>query len=164
MSEFNSLEEYYQYLEKDYSLLYDVNLPNRLLALRDKLSDDVLKSNCTYESLFAQFPVHKGEFRPQISYADGDSFPNLSLFAPGLDYIKFRAANTSNAKFKGKYNQLLWESTKHNDFGKLTVDSYYTLLDQAYTGNIVWDDTSTQQAFQNYFESLFIISQKLNYL
>ncbi len=164
MSDFNSLDDYYEYLEKDSSLLHDVNLTNRLLSLRDRLSDEILKSNCTYEALFVQFPIRKGEFHPQISYTDGDGFPNLSLFANGLDYIKFRAAHTSNAKFKGKYNQLLWESLKHNDFGNAAVDNYYALLDRAYTHDAdIAGDNSTQQVFQNYFETLFVISQRLNY-
>jgi len=164
MNGFNTLDDYYQFVEGDTSLLYDINLAKKLLALRDKLSDETLKSNCTYELHFVEFPFHKGKFSPQISFTNGEEYPNLSLFEAGVDYLKARAARTVNSKFRGKYNHLLWELLKHNDFGRLAVDSYYALLEHVYTHDItIAADALTQQAFNNHFETLYTISQGLNY-
>jgi hypothetical protein len=52
MKGFNTLDDYYQFIEEDKSLLYDMNLAKRLIQLRDKLSDDNHKSNCAYELHF----------------------------------------------------------------------------------------------------------------
>jgi hypothetical protein len=164
MNGFNTLDDYYQFVEGDTSLLYDINLAKKLLALRDKLSDETLKSNCTYELHFVEFPFHKGKLSPQISFTNGEEYPNLSLFQAGVYYLKARAAGTVNSKFRGKYNHLLWELLKHNDFGRLAVDSYYALLEHVYTHDItIAADTLTQQAFNNHFETLYTISQRLNH-
>lgn len=162
MNGFNTLDDYYQFVEGDTSLLYDINLAKKLLVLRDKLSDETLKSSCTYELHFVEFPFHKGKFSPQISLTNGEEYPNLS--AAGVDYLKSRGSKTTNPKFKGKYNHLLWEMLKHNDFGKLAVDNYYTMLYHAFAhDNSIASDTLTQQAFKNHFETLYLISQRLNY-
>ncbi len=158
---FESLESYYEYLEKDSSLLLDYNISNSLLKLRDKAEEKELKSYCSYELYFTDYTINNGEIRPKISYTSGESYPNFTLFDDDLKYIKARAENIKNPKYKAKYNHLLWESKhKHNDYAKQAIDNYVLFLQNTY---IPLDDNLSHHSFENYFKNLFIIAQTTNY-
>lgn len=158
---FENLQAYYDYLEKDSSLLQDYNIPKSLIALRDKTEEKELKSFCSYELFFTDYIIYNGEIKPKRSYTSGESYPNLALFDDDLKYIKSRAENVENPKYKAKYNYLLWESKhKHNDYAKKSIDNYFSFLKSA---SVSFNDNLSQHAFENYFKNLFILCQTINY-
>lgn len=165
MIDFKSLDDYYQYLESDQSLLYSLKLPRKLLALREALTDETLKAECTYEYHFVDYPIHKGTLHPKITYSSGEVYPNLSLFKDGLDYIKHRLEGVTNPKYKAKYNQLLWECLKHNQYATQAVDNYYIALRQYLSQSDASGavDVLILQAIQTHFEVLYSISQNVHY-
>lgn len=158
---FESLQAYYEYLEKDSSLLMDYNISYSLIKLRDKAEEKELKSYCSYELFFTDYSINSGEIKPKISYTSGESYPNFALFDDDFKYIKSRAENVRNPKHKAKYNHLLWESKhKHNDYAKQAIDNYFLFLKSV---SIAIDDNLSHHAFENYFKNLFILCQTINY-
>jgi len=158
---FESLQAYYDYVERDRSLLLDYNVSYSLIKLRDKAAEKELKSFCSYELFFTDYTINSGEIKPKISYTNEESYPNFALFDDDLKYIKSRAANVMNPKYKAKYYHLLWESKhKHNAFAKQAIDNYFSFLKSA---SFPFDDNLSQHAFENYFKNLFILCQTINY-
>ena len=146
---FENLQSYYDYLEKDNDLLFDQNISYSLMNLRDKVEEKELKSFCSYELFFTDYTINSGELRPKLSYANGESYPNFSLFDDDFQYIKTRAENTKSPKHKAKYNHLLWESKhKHSDYAKQAIDNYFLFLKNV---SLPLDDNLLHQAFENYF-------------
>lgn len=115
---FENLEAYYEYLEKDSSLLLDYNISNSLIKLRDKAEEKELKSYCSYELFFTDYTINNGEIRPKISYTSGKSYPNFTLFDDDLKYIKARAENIKILSIK--QNTIIF-------FGKASISIMTTL-------------------------------------
>jgi len=158
---FESIQAYYEYIEKDSSLLLDYNISYSLIKLRDKAEEKELKSHCSYELFFTDYTINSGEIKPKLSYTSGESYPNFSLFDDDLKYIKSRAESVKNPKYKAKYNHLLWESKhKHNDYAKQAIDNYFLFLKSV---SFPIDDNLSHHAFENYFKNLFILCQTINY-
>lgn len=157
---FEDLEAYYDYLENETSLLFDYNISNSLLNLRDIIENDDLKKHCSYEIYFNDYSIRNGEIKPKISTAD-NTYPHFDLFEDDLNYIKIRAANTVNPKYKAKYNHLLWNSKhKNHSFAKLAIDSYFTFLKSV---SFSLSDNLSHHSFEIHFQNLFILSQSSNY-
>jgi len=158
---FENIEAYYEYLEKDNRLLYDSNLSNKIVNLRDKIEDKELKSQCSYELFFWDFTMGNGEVKPNLTYTNGQEYPNLTLFEDDFKYIKLRAENVQNPKYKAKYNHLLWTSKhKHNDYAKKAIDNYFLFIKSV---SVPLEDNLSNHAFENYFKNTFILSQRVNY-
>lgn len=158
---FENLETYYEYLETDNGLLYDFNLSKKIIILRDKAEDKELKSQCSYELFFSDFTMENGEVKPHLTYTNGQEYPNLTLFEDYFKYIKSRAENVQNPKYKAKYNHLLWASKhKHNDYAKQAIDNYFSFIKSV---SVPVDDNLSHHAFENYFKNVFILSQSVNY-
>lgn len=158
---FESLSEYYEYIESDNSLLVDYNTSNALTRLGDKIEDAELKKHCSYEQYFNDYSFINGGTQPKFSSADGSGYPNFSLFEDDLIYIKQRAENTINPKYKAKYNHLLWNSKhKHYFYSKLAIDNYLQFLSGV---TLKLDDNLSHHSFESYFQNLFILAQSLNY-
>ena len=158
---FNNLNEYYEYLENDTNLKYlDLNTYKYITALRDKTANENTKKLCSYEIFFADFSIKKGELIPKFQNGS-NAYPTLKLFDDNFDYIKKRAKNVNNPKYKAKYNHLLWLSPqKHIDFAKQAIDSYLLLLKNS---SFFGDDNLQCFSFVQYFENLYILSQSINY-
>lgn len=158
---FENLESYYEYLEQDNSLTRDIDITYSLIALRDKTEEKELKSFCSYELFFNDYNFNNGEAKPKLAYAGGESYPSLALFDDDFNYIKTRAEDVKNPKYKSKYNHLLWESKhKHFDFAKQAIENYFQFLKDV---SIPIEDNLQHHAFENYFQTLFILCQTLNY-
>ncbi len=159
--EFQSLDEYYEYLEKNTNFQYlDLNTNKYITALRDKTEDDNTKKLCSYELFFADFSIENGLQVPKFQI-DDNAYPTLELFDDNFEYIKTRANKVQNQKYKAKYNHLLWLSPqKHIDFAKQAIDSYLNLLKNS---SFSVDDNLQCYSFGKYFKNLFVLSQKVNY-
>jgi hypothetical protein len=158
---FENLETYYEYLETDNGLLCDFNLSKKIVILRDKTEDKELKSQCSYELFFSDFTIENGVLKPQLTYTNGQEYPNLTLFEDDFKHIKSRAENVKNPKYKAKYNHLLWCSgLKHNDYAKQAIDNYFSFLKSVF---IPLDENLSHRTFGDYFKNLFILSQTINY-
>ncbi|PKL80379.1 MAG: hypothetical protein CVV25_04415 [Ignavibacteriae bacterium HGW-Ignavibacteriae-4] len=158
---FENLDEYYNYLESDNSLIIDISISNSLLELRDKIEDADLKKYCSYELFFNDYIFRDGNSNPKYHDIDRSSYPNLDLFNDDLDYIKIRAEKTVNPKYKAKYNHLLWNSEhKHRSFATLAIDNYLAFLK---TVSFNYQDSLSNQSFGSYFQNLFILSQYSNF-
>jgi hypothetical protein len=158
---FENLQSYYDYLEADNTLLNDHSLSMRIANLRDKIEDVNLKQQCSYEIFSTDYKFENGELKPQMSYTNGDTYPNFSLFSDDLAYLKERATNTQNPKHKAKYNHIIWCSKhKHNDFAKLAVDNYLLVLSKF---QLLVDDHLSNHSFCSCFKNAFILGQKSSY-
>jgi hypothetical protein len=158
---FESLQNYYDYLESDCTLSHDINVSKSLINLRDKSEENSLKSFCSYELFFTAYSLDDGVLRPQVSLPKGESYPNFSLFEDDLKYIMARAGNVKNPKHKAKYNHLLWESKhKHNDYAKQAIDNYLMFLKSV---SLPPEDNLAHHTFGDYYRNLFTLCQTINY-
>lgn len=158
---FNSLDEYYDYLENDneFSQL-DLNTYKYITALRDKTEDENIKKLYSYESFFADFSIEEGKHIPRFQ-SGVNVYPALELFDDNFDYIKTRSNKAQNPKYKAKYNHLLWLSPqKHIDFAKQAIESYLLLLKNS---SFSVDDNLQCYSFGKYYKNLFVLSQKIGY-
>lgn len=158
---FEHLDAYYDYLESDNSLLFDYNISSSLIKLRDKIEDTELKKHCSYELYFNDYSIIEGDIKPKLSNVDGTSYPNFDLFDDDLIYIKARAENTVNPKYKAKYNHFLWNSKhKHYSFATGAIDNYLVFLNSV---SLKLDDNLSHHSFESFYQNLFILSQGSNY-
>ncbi|HMG82163.1 MAG TPA: DUF4209 domain-containing protein [Ferruginibacter sp.] len=158
---FENIKSYYEYLENDNGLLNNHNISKEIASLRDKSNTTELKSECSYEIFFTDYSITKAKITPHIRYANGDEYPNLSLFDDDLKYIQSRAKDIKNPKYKAKYNNLLWNSKhKHLNYAKQSIDSYIDFITSIL---FPLSDNLSNKAFEIYFENLFILSQSINY-
>ncbi len=159
--DFQNLDEYYDYLENDTNFQsLDLNTYKYITALRDKTVDENAKKLCSYELFFADFSIEKGLHVPKFQIG-ANAYPTVELFDNNFDYIKLRAENVQNPKYKAKYNHLLWLSPqKHIDFAKKAIESYLLLLQNS---SFSVDDNLQCYSFGKYFINLFVLSQKVNY-
>jgi len=159
---FETLKEYYGFINKDLSFQRKLNLSNKLTQLRDKLHDDNEKKKVTYEIYFSNFSFNKGKYTPLVGYTNGSCYPEKTLFED-FEYIKQRANSHEllNSKYKAKYNHLLWESPiKHIDFAKSAIDNYLEFLK---SGKLSPKDNLSNHGFSQLFMNLFVLCQKVNY-
>jgi hypothetical protein len=158
---FQNLDEYYDYLENDTSFKYlDLNTYKYITALRDKTEDKITKKLCSYELFFADFSIEKGVHIPEFQ-SGSRAYPTLELFDDNFEYIKARAKNVKNPKYKAKYNHLLWLSPhKHINFAKRAIENYLSLLKKS---SFPADDSLQCDSFGNYFKNLFVLCQTVNY-
>lgn len=159
--EFQTLDEYYDYIENDTNFHFlDFNTYKLLTALRENIQDENTKKICSYELFFADFIIENGIH--VAKYQSGaNAYPTLELFDDNFNYIKTRANQVQNPKHKAKYNHLLWLSPqKHINFAKQSIESYLSLLEN-FSFSI--DDNSQCLSFGKYFKNLFILSQTINY-
>ncbi len=159
--EFQSLDEYFEYLENDTNFQFlDLNTYKYITALRDKIEDEKIKKLCSYELIFADFSIENGIHIPKFQ-SGTSAYPILDLFDDNFDYIKARAKQVQNPKYKAKYNHLLWLSPKkHIDYAKQAIESYLFLLENS---SFSVDDNLQCLSFGKYFKNLFILSQTINY-
>lgn len=159
--DFNNLDEYYDYLENDTNFSFlDLNTYKYITFLRDKIEDEKTKKLCSYELFFADFSIENGIHVPKFQ-SGANAYPTLELFDDNFDYIKTRANQVQNPKYKAKYNHLLWLSPqKHIDFAKQAIESYLSLLKKS---SFSVDDNLQCLSFGKYFKNLFILSQTINY-
>jgi len=159
--DFQNLDEYYEYLENNTNFKYlDLNTYKYITALRDKIEDEGLKKLCSYELFFAEFSIEEGKHIPKFQ-SGANAYPTLELFDDNFDYIKTRANNAQNPKYKAKYNHLLWLSPqKHIDFAKEAIESYLLLLKNS---SFDVEDNLQCFSFGKYFKNIFILSQTVNH-
>src|SRR6185437_14389301 len=158
---FTTIQEYYQYLENDKNILNDYNVSLSLNGAITKCDDPILKLQWTYELFFTDFKMELGGIRPHFTNNDGQEYPNYALFKDNLTYIKKRANDTLNTKYKAKYNHLLWESKqKHLDYAKEAIDGYFSFIQSV---QFSFDDIKPNKAFEKYFENLFALALQANY-
>jgi hypothetical protein len=159
--DFQNLDEYYNYLENDTNFKWlDLNTYKYITVLRDKTDDYNLKKICSYELFFADFTIDKGLHIPKFQ-SGANVYPTLELFDDNFDYIKTRANNVNNLKYKAKYNHLLWLSPqKQINFAKQAIESYLLLLQNS---SFQADDNLLCYSFANYFKNLFVLCQTVNY-
>ncbi|MDN4029816.1 DUF4209 domain-containing protein [Chryseobacterium gambrini] len=159
--QFTNLESYYTYLEEDENFsVHDFNTTKYLKILGDSSSEAELKKLYSYEQFFCDFSIKKGEHVPQYQMGDY-KYPTLELFDDDFVYLKKRAEETINPKYKSRYNHILWLSPqKHYNYAKQAIESYMTLLENS---NFAADDNLLNNSFRTYFENLFLLSQSINY-
>ena len=161
----NNLQEYHDFIETQNGLYRDFQLSGKVSALRELVNDENEKKFCSYEIYLADFEIHKGKLKPLYSTVgeNGETFvyPSLSLFEDNFDYLKQRAENIVNPKFKAKYYNILWESEiKHVKFAKLAVDNYLSFLKKCECNEA---DNLESKGFADLFENAFSLSQHISY-
>jgi hypothetical protein len=155
---FNTLEEYYTFLNEDKLLKGIVGLSSNLKLLREKLVLEEEKKNCSIEICFTDFKFKKGEYIPLISI-DSNCYPELKAF-DDLEYLKQRALNCINTKYKSKYYHLLYKKINDKREAIKAIDSYFELI------NILNSDLKDNleiRGFLDTFDNLLILTEKVKY-
>lgn len=162
---FQSLDEYYIFLESQSDLLWDQNVSTGLKKLLEQSQDEILKKETSYELYIQDFNIVKNELKKRMSYPDNNGifqeYPSFNLFNDDLEYLKLRAKQVLNLKLKAKYNHILWLApVKNRNFAVSAVDNYLAVLKET---NFDPDDTARCKAFSRLFENLFLLSQQVSY-
>lgn len=158
---FSSLEDFHNYITSENDLIWDVHLPLRLGRLSEKVEDEEVKERCLYESHIFSFSFEKGEIKSKSKNADGSEYPTFNLFTDDLVYLKERANEEENSKYKAHYNHLLWKSpAKHGNYAKSAIDHYILFLSIT---PITLEDNGANQAYSRYFKNLFSLCQEISY-
>lgn len=153
---FESIQDYYNFLENDKSLSYDFNIVKSLIKLRDKEEDPQKKSICSFEIFFMDFGVLDGEITYKTKFANGETYPNFALFKDDLGYIISRAETVTNAKYKAKYNHLLWQSPqKNNKYLIEAVNNYFLFIKEL----ALIQGNNSKYEFESLLRTIFILSQ-----
>lgn len=157
----DSIQDYYDYLENDSSLVYDFSISKSLINLIKLNDKNDLKTICMYELYFNEYILANGELRPKITNTDGTSFPNFTLFDDDLHYIMSRAENTQNPKYKAKYLHLLWESPqKHHKYCTSAIDFYFLFLKNC---QLPLKDNISFHSFKNLFFTIYNLSNRIKH-
>lgn len=157
--EFQSIEEYYTFIENDTDL-QNINLSVNIRELLNKYKDEKDKIICTNEIILNDLMIEGGIHIP-ISQSGDNSYLTLKCFNDNFDYIKKRASNVQNPKYKAKYNHILWLSSyKHISFAKIAINCYMNFLEKNISLN---NDYKQKHFFTKQFKNLFILCQTTNY-
>lgn len=158
---FETLQQYYDFLEQDKELFTNINISNAIVNVRDSSDDSDIKSQSTYEIYFNDLLFINGTVAPKIKHENGGDYPSLSLFDDGFMYIKRRALEIENPKYKARYYQLLWQSThRHFDYAKNAIDNHFTFVTNA---SFAVDDHKSSMAYTIAVENLFALCQATDY-
>lgn len=156
----DSLEEYYDYLEKDTSILENQFLYKDLEKIKQTLHDIDKQKHCDHEIYFLQFRYEKGSLKPYLSYGNQE-FPNLDLFDDNFEYITKRASKISNPKYRGRYNQILWSSNaKKIEYCWEAIDSY---IKHTKSTEFIYSDNLACRKYSEELINLFTLSFSVNY-
>ncbi|MEZ7500745.1 DUF4209 domain-containing protein [Flavobacterium sp. Arc3] len=155
---FNTLEEYYTYLNEDNFFKTDIGLSSNLKPLQDKLISEEEKKNCTIEICFNNFNFKKGTYVPLFSLGSYCS-PDLEAF-DDLEYLKQRTLNCINPKFKSKYFHLLYHKTNDKRDAIEAINTYFDLLENT---ELDLFDNLEIRGFINVFDNLIYLVEKVKY-
>ncbi len=156
---FNNLQEYYNFLnEKTSFSIHTLLLSNNLNRIFQTLNDSTDKDSCIYELNFNEFEIRKGEYIPDSSIGN-QHFPSLESFN-NLEYLKVRATECENHRFKAKYYHLIYFKSKNNQDAQKAVDCYFDLIKlQPFD----LKDNSEIIIFNENFENLILLSNNIKY-
>jgi hypothetical protein len=155
---FNTLEEYYTFLNEDKLFKEQIGISSNLKPLLNSLENEEEKSKCSFEICFNDFSFSNGEYIPL--FASGEScYPALEQF-DDLEYLKQRAKNCLNNKYKAKYFHLLYHKTNDKREAIKGIDSYFELLKAS---NFDLKDNPEIRRFVDTFDNLIFLSEKVKY-
>ena len=155
---FNNLQEYYTYLNEDNFFKENIGLSSHLKPLQHKLISEEEKKNCVLEISFNDFNFKNGIYVPLFS-AGSNCYPDLNAF-DDLDYLKQRALETVNYKYKAKYYHLLYHKTKDKREAIKAIESYLEFLRNS---NLGLKDNSEIRGFIDAFDNLIHLVDKVKY-
>ena len=144
------LVDFYKSLENISSInIWDIQSN---LIPTEKIDDD-WKDKLLTERKVLYFNFNDGQLVQNIQVTDSQGqITNLTLSENEIDYIKDRLKTSSNPWLKSRYAHLLWQTTKHNDFAEIAIDSYIQLLNE-FTINDLHE-------LQNVLTAILLISVK----
>ena len=144
------LVDFYKSLENISSInIWDIQ--SNLIPTK-KIDDD-WKDKLLIERKVLYYNFNDGQLVQNIQVPDSQGqITNLTLSEKETDYIKDRLKTSSNPWLKSRYAHLLWQTTKHNDFAEIAIDSYIQLLNE-FTINDLHE-------LQNVLTAILLISVK----
>ncbi len=156
---FNNLQEYYNVLnENSSSSIHTLLLSNNLKRIFQTLNKLSEKDICLTELNFNEFEIKKGEYIPQSSIGN-QHFPSIESFN-NIEYLKERAIQCENHRFKAKYYHLIYLKSKNKQDAQKAVDIYFDLINLK-TFNL--NNNSEAIIFIKNFENLILLSNKIKY-
>jgi len=144
------LIDFYESLENISSInIWDIQSDLQPIEKIDGERKDMLLT----ERKVLYFNFNDGQLVQNIQVTDSHGqITNLTLSEKETDYIKDRLKTSSNPWLKSRYAHLLWQTTKHNDFAEIAIDSYIQLLNK-FTINDLHE-------LQNVLTAILLISVK----
>lgn len=155
---FKNIKEYYAFLDSDILYREEINLSSNLKPLLKSIDSDDEKKKCSYEVFFQDFHFRNGEYIPL--FASGENcYPALEQFND-LEYLKQRALNCVNHKYKAKYFHLLYQKTNDKREAIKAIENYLELLN---TSKLDLEDNLEIRGFLETFDNLIYLSEKVKY-
>ena len=155
---FNTLEEYYTFLNEDKLFKEQIGLSSNLKPLLNSLENEEEKKKCSFEICFNDFRFSSGEYIPL--FASGENcYPALEQF-DDLEYLKQRTLNCLNYKYTAKYFHLLYHKTNDKREAIKAIDSY---LEDINASNLDLNDNLEIRGFLDPFYNLIYLSEKVKY-
>ena len=155
---FNTLEEYYTFLNEYKIFKEQIDISSNLKRLLNILEDEEEKKKCSFEICFNDFRFSNGEYIPLFSSGE-NCYPPLEQFND-LEYLKQRTLNCLNNKFNAKYFHLLYHKTNDKREAIKGIDSYFKLLKAS---NLDLKDNVEIRDFLGTFDNLIFLSEKVKY-
>lgn len=158
---FNNLDEFYHYVEDDVDLLRDPHLSQRLRSLGERTENEKTKKLCLFESYVFDFFFKDSMIKSRLTMVDESKYPGFELFDDDLLYVKDRAENEKNPKYRAHYNHLLWRSPiKNLKYAKEAVLNYLLFLNSHQPSS---EENLSNHEFGIYYGNLFSLAQEINY-
>lgn len=155
---FNTLEEYYTFLNEDKLFKKQIGISSNLKPLLNSLENEEEKKKCSFEICFNDFRFSSGEYIPL--FASGENcYPALEQF-DDLEYLKQRTLNCLNYKYTAKYFHLLYHKTNDKREAIKAIDSY---LEDINASNLDLNDNLEIRGFLDPFYNLIYLSEKVKY-
>lgn len=128
------LIEFYKSLEN----ITSINIWDMQTNLRpSEKVDGEWKEKLLIERKVLFFNFNDGQLLQNIQVTDIQGhLTNLMLSEKEIEYIKDRIITSSNPWLKSRYAHLLWQTTKHNDYAEIAIDSYIQVINSFNTNDI----------------------------
>jgi len=142
-------------LEQFYLQLNNINSLNELFTNQVFSFDETLC--CELETIIKierrifNYYIQNGEL---VSILEEIPFNNEEI-----EYIKKRLINSQNNLIKSRYAHILWRFTKHNDYAKIAVNSYLSLVDNM-LDNLDISNINILQYLMPFITCLFFILKR----
>ena len=167
--QFKSIEEVYDYLEKNYDSKMEWEFTTALKKLADSTTEESAKEKLKWESFVFDFTLENGLVNPIHSSVKEDgttlyAYPSYDDFGNnGLPYVKERAGLAKNDHLIARYNQVLWNSPrpyKRQQQAKNAADAYLRILDNL---NCTREEKRAGRDCLNLMKNGFTLSLQVKY-
>ncbi|WPP49694.1 DUF4209 domain-containing protein [Catalinimonas niigatensis] len=139
INQFNTIDEVYAFVDKNaYNLERNWDLTDLWVKYRNKTTSEIEKHKAQWEIDCFLFDIKGDRLFSQIYSAASETgevkaYPNINdIQKEVIEYVSYRAENSSNPLLKARYTHLLWKcpiGIKHNQSAIAAIDNYVNAIE-----------------------------------